>query len=257
MTVSGSGSCFAIPGVELWELSQMVNVLYDLDLGGGRWGASLGAGVGGNLVTGKGPLFFGSNIDTYEFALQAIAEVNYRISDRWQLFGSYHLMWTDDPNLDESSVFGPGGSVDIEKLDHSVIVGLRFDLHPDQVREPEPDRPTPTPPRRPRQFIVFFGFNKSNLSAEAVRVVAEAAAAAKEYGTASIMVVGHTDTVGSNRYNMRLSLRRAAAVKAQLAQNGIDPSMIETSGKGETELMIETADGVKEPQNRRGTIDLQ
>jgi outer membrane protein OmpA-like peptidoglycan-associated protein/opacity protein-like surface antigen len=256
VTVGGGGPCFSIPGVELWELSQMVNVLYDLDLNG-RWGASLGVGAGGNLVTGKGPAFFGSNIDTYEFAAQAIAELNYRISDRWQLFGTYHLMWTDDPNLDNSTIFGPGGSVDIEKLDHSVVVGLRFDMHADRVSEPEPPRPTPTPPRRPRQFIVFFGFNKSNLSAEAVRVVAEAAAAAKEHGSSSILVVGHTDTVGSRGYNMRLSLRRAAAVKAELVNNGITASMIETDGKGETELMIETGDSVKEPQNRRGTIDLQ
>jgi OOP family OmpA-OmpF porin len=55
---------------------------------------------------------------------------------------------------------------------------------------------------------------------------------------------------------MRLSLRRAAAVKKGLASEGIAPDMIQTSGKGETELMVQTGDGVKEPQNRRSTISL-
>ena len=182
--------------------------------------------------------------------------MNYQISDRWQLFGTYHFMFMDKPNLSDATTFGPGGSVDIEKRDHSLLVGLRFDLQADHALAPEPERPMPNPSPRPRQFIVFFGFNKSNLSAEAERVVAEAAAAAKEYGSASLMVVGHTDTVGSNGYNMRLSLRRAATVKAELGHDGIKPSMIQTSGKGETELMVETGNGVKEPQNRRATIDL-
>jgi len=252
--VDNRGSCVPLPGVELWEFSQMINVLYDFNLGG-RWGASLGAGVGGNLVTGKGALFFGNNIDDYVIAGQVIAELNYQISDRWQLYGTYRFMFMDDPDLDAPTIFGPGGSVEIEKRDHAVMVGLRFDLTPDHPMA-EPERPMGNPPSRPRQFIVFFGFNKSNLSAEAQRVVSEAAAAAKEYGSASIMVIGHTDTVGSNGYNMRLSLRRAAVVKAELGHNGIKASMIETSGKGETELMVETGNGVKEPQNRRATIDL-
>src|SRR5262249_19675508 len=185
---------FQISGAEVWELSQMVNVLYDFDLGG-RWGASLGAGVGGNLVTGKGGIFFVNDIDDYVFAAQAIAEVSYQISERWQIFGSYHFMWSDNPDLTTPSLFGAGSSIEMEKLDHSLLIGVRFDLQ-SGYHEPPPPPPPSAPPERPRQFIVFFGFNKSNLSSEAVRVVGEAAAAAKQYGTASILVVGHTDTVG-------------------------------------------------------------
>ena len=251
----GASPCLPIPGVSLWELSQMINVLYDFDLGG-RWGASLGVGAGGNLVTGKGGIFFPNNIDDYNFAAQGIAEVSYQISDRWQLFGSYHFMWTDNPDLGSPFLFGPGGSVEIEKLDHSVLIGLRFDLQSEHAAPPpEPDR-APPPAERPREFIVFFGYNKSNLTAEAARVVHEAAEAARDYGSATIIVVGHTDTSGSQSYNMRLSLRRAGAVKSGLAHEGIAPDMIQTSGKGETELMVQTGDGVKEPQNRRATISL-
>ena len=88
-------------------------------------------------------------------------------------------------------------------------------------------------------------------------VVTEAAAAAKKYGSASISVVGHTDTVGSNDYNMRLSMRRSQAVKDGLMANGIAADMITTGGRGEAELMVQTGDSVKEPQNRRATIDLK
>ncbi len=252
-TADGS-PCFNLPGVEVWELSQMINVFYDFDLGG-RWGASLGAGVGGNLVTGKGGVFFGNDIDDYVIAGQLIGELNYQISDRWQAFGAYHFMFMDTPNLDNPAVFGPGGSVDLDKMEHSVVIGLRFDLQRDYA-EPMHEAPPPAPVERPREFIVFFGFNKSNLTAEAARVVHEAAEAARQFGSARILVVGHTDTSGSQSYNMRLSMRRAAAVKGGLVNEGITPDMIETTGKGETELMVQTGDGVKEPQNRRASISL-
>jgi outer membrane protein OmpA-like peptidoglycan-associated protein len=87
-------------------------------------------------------------------------------------------------------------------------------------------------------------------------VVAEAAASAKAQGSARIVVVGHTDTVGSNAYNEALSLRRASAVKDELSRLGVSPDAISTSGKGESELLVQSGDGVKEPQNRRATIDL-
>ena len=56
---------------------------------------------------------------------------------------------------------------------------------------------------------------------------------------------------------MRLSVRRANAAKSGLVNEGISPSAISTTGKGETELLVQTGDGVKEPQNRRAAIDLQ
>lgn len=236
----------------VWELSQMVNVLYDFRLGG-NWSAAVGAGIGGNLVTLK-PKFGGPDGDDYVFAGQLMAQLAYQFSDRWQVYADYHFMMMEDPHVDTPSI---GGGVEMEKTDHMLMIGLRFDLQRDHAMAPEPERPRPMEPKPPKQFIVFFGFNKSSLSAEAQRVVSEAAAAAKQFGSAEIVVVGHTDTVGSPKYNMRLSLRRAGAVKAELVHNGIKPGMIETSGKGETELMVQTGDGVKEPQNRRATIDLQ
>ena len=121
---------------------------------------------------------------------------------------------------------------------------------------PTPEAPPPPPPAI-KQFIVFFGFNKYNLTAEAQAVVAEAASAAKSQGAASIAIVGHTDTVGGNAYNQKLSEKRAGAVKDELVRLGIPGDKISAMGKGETELLVQTGDSVKEPQNRRATIDLK
>jgi outer membrane protein OmpA-like peptidoglycan-associated protein len=256
-TQSGSGSCSS-PGRNegAWELSQMVNVLYDIPLGG-RFSASVGAGVGGVLVVADQALINWANsepnLDDYVVAGQLIAQVGYDLSNRWQLYADYRYLLADDPEG-----FSPqaAAAVTWEKSDHSVLIGMRFDLQSDRAPEmPKPPVVQPQP-RAPKQFIVFFGFNKSNLTAEAARVVADAAAAAKDYGSASIMVVGHTDTVGSNAYNQALSMHRSAAVKDGLVGSGIPASAISTGGRGETELMVQTGDGVKEPQNRRATIDL-
>jgi len=249
--VCTAGGCSST-SASLWELSEMVNVLYDFQLGG-NWSASVGAGIGGNLVTWRNSVSF----DDYVFAGQLIAEVGYQFADRWQAFASYRYVMMSDPNFSPNvEGLSEDAPISMEKRDHTLLIGVRFDLQADHVAPP-PERHEPPPePKRPRQFIVFFGFNKSNLSAEAERVVHEAAAAAHQFGSAQIIVVGHTDTVGSNSYNMRLSLRRAAVVKAELVEDGIKRDMIEASGKGETELMVQTGDGVKEPQNRRATIDL-
>ena len=86
--------------------------------------------------------------------------------------------------------------------------------------------------------------------------MSEAASAAKSGGSASVRIVGHTDSVGSNSYNQKLSECRANAAKTNLVGKGVSDGSISTSGKGETELTVQTGDGVKEPQNRRATIDL-
>jgi OOP family OmpA-OmpF porin len=232
---------------QVWELSQMFNVLYDIPLGG-NWEASAGAGIGGNLVVLKE--WVDLEMDDYVLAGQLLAQVGYRFADRWQVYADYRYMIVDDPSMADLS--DPGGRQEIEKSEHALLVGLRFDLQRDGAAPP----PRHTPSSAPKQFIVFFGFNKSNLTSEAARVVSEAAAAAKEYGSASITVVGHTDTVGSNDYNLRLSMARSQSVKEGLIGNGIAASMISTGGRGEAELMVQTGDSVKEPQNRRATIDL-
>jgi outer membrane protein OmpA-like peptidoglycan-associated protein len=104
--------------------------------------------------------------------------------------------------------------------------------------------------------VVFFDFDKSNLTPEAREVVASAVNTAKTTGTARITVTGHTDTVGSQRYNQRLSERRAQSVKAEMVRLGMNGPEITTIGKSFNEPLVPTGPGVREPQNRRAMIDL-
>jgi outer membrane protein OmpA-like peptidoglycan-associated protein len=107
-----------------------------------------------------------------------------------------------------------------------------------------------------KTYIVFFDFNKSNLTEEAQSVVAKAAETAKSTGMVKILVTGHTDTVGSHSYNQALSERRAAAVKDGLVAQGIDGAGISTVGKSFDDPLVPTGPNVREPQNRRAVIQL-
>lgn len=119
-----------------------------------------------------------------------------------------------------------------------------------------PPPPPPPPAIIVRNFVVFFDFDKSNLSEEARQVVSSAVSAAKTSGAARITVTGHTDTVGSQRYNQRLSERRAESVKSEMVRLGMNGSEITTIGKSFNEPLIPTGPGVREPQNRRAMINL-
>ena len=119
-----------------------------------------------------------------------------------------------------------------------------------------PPPPAPAPVVSTREFMVFFDFDRSTLSPDAREIVAKAVDAAKTVGSVHITVTGHTDTVGSRRYNQRLSERRAAAVKAEMMRDGLDGAMIATIGRNFSDPLVATGPGVREPQNRRAVIDL-
>ena len=242
-------------GGSLDQESLMANVLYDIPLTS-KLTLSVGAGAG-VANTHLKVSTFGIDDHDWSFAWQGIAGLSYALTDRLDLTLNYRYFRVEEPDYQFGFGFLNNSFDPIEN--HTVTVGLRWDLYPDEEPAPPPmaHEPPPPPPAAPREFIIFFAFNKSNLTPEAHRVVQEAASAAKQYGSAHIMITGHTDTSGSSRYNMRLSVRRANAAKAGLVAEGIPASEISTVGKGETELLVQTADGVKEPQNRRAAIDLE
>jgi outer membrane protein OmpA-like peptidoglycan-associated protein len=116
--------------------------------------------------------------------------------------------------------------------------------------------PPPPPPVAAKNYLVFFNFNKSDLTADARAIVKTAADEAAKEHTTKLTVTGHTDTVGSDAYNMRLSMRRAQTVQAELIHDGVPENEIAIFAKGKRELLVPTADGVREPQNRRVQIVL-
>jgi hypothetical protein len=102
--------------------------------------------------------------------------------------------------------------------------------------------------------MVFFDWDSAKLSDTALNVLSQAVTTFRNSGNARVTATGHTDTSGSPEYNMALSLRRANAVKNELVRQGVPATAIAVVGKGETSLLVQTGDGVREPQNRRVEI---
>ena len=115
-------------------------------------------------------------------------------------------------------------------------------------------KPTAAKPEPVKDFMVFFDWDKATLTPEARKIITDAATHAKASGAKQVKVVGFTDTSGSPAYNMRLSVRRAESVRAEMARLGVPAANISIEGRGQTDLLVPTADGVREPQNRRATI---
>jgi outer membrane protein OmpA-like peptidoglycan-associated protein len=136
----------------------------------------------------------------------------------------------------------------------NVAAGIgAISLHAEAAPPPPPPAPPPPPVKT---FIVFFDFNQTALTDNAMSVIGEAVHAAKANGFVKVMVTGHTDTVGSDSYNQDLSLRRAQSVKDEMVHEGMDASAIVVDGKSFHDPLVPTGPGVREPQNRRAVIDL-
>ena len=109
-------------------------------------------------------------------------------------------------------------------------------------------------PSRPIRFTVQFVESKDELTEDSKAAVAAIFAEIAKRPVPDVLVVGHTDSVGSDQYNDALSRQRADVIRAGLIQNGIAPENILAVGRGKRELLVPTADGVAEPRNRRVEI---
>jgi OOP family OmpA-OmpF porin len=105
-------------------------------------------------------------------------------------------------------------------------------------------------------YLVFFDWDKSNLLESATDVLEQVVRRAKETGN-GIHLVGHADTSGGSAYNMKLSQNRTEVVKRHLIAHGIPEGSITTRWVGESEPLVSTPDGVREPQNRWVGVDLK
>jgi outer membrane protein OmpA-like peptidoglycan-associated protein len=130
---------------------------------------------------------------------------------------------------------------------------LERDLNPAPAPAPVATSAAPAPQAG---YTVYFDWDSWTLTAEDLTTISEAIAAARNGQQSHITVVGHTDTSGSADFNQKLSERRASVVKDVLVQMGARPESIQTSGVGESDLAVQTGDGVKEAKNRRSVITL-
>ncbi len=121
-----------------------------------------------------------------------------------------------------------------------------------------PAPPVPTPvTAASRTYLVFFDWDRADLTGRARQIVAEAAQASTGVPTTRIEVNDCADSSGTARCNRGLSVRRAESVQAELVCDGVPPDAVTVQGCGESRPLVPTAQGVREPQNRRVEIVLR
>ena len=130
-------------------------------------------------------------------------------------------------------------------------LSVRFGAPP-----PAPPAPPPPPVIQRQVFLVFFDWDRDTITPDGMRIVQQAAEASRT-AQVQIQVTGYTDASGSVGYNQRLSERRANNVANALGRFGVPRQAMDVSGRGKNDQRVPTADGVREPQNRRVEIVLQ
>jgi len=137
---------------------------------------------------------------------------------------------------------------------------------PAPARPADPAKPTP-PPAKPapasvKQAVVIqadalFDFDKSVLRPDGRKSIDDALAKLKGVDVEMVIATGHTDSVGSDAYNQKLSERRAAAVKDYLVSKGIPAAKITTIGKGESQPVATNKTAEGRQKNRRVDIEFK
>jgi outer membrane protein OmpA-like peptidoglycan-associated protein len=265
-TMSAGGARLSGVSGSANSLAVMLNAYYDIELG---WPVVpyVGAGIGWAQINSKARatgLGFTIDDDDSKLAYQLIAGASWWLNPSLALTLDYRYFATDDPSFSTST----GSSFSSEYKTHNVALGLTFRfpaparVAPAPAAAPPPPPPPAAapppppapPPAAPKTYLVFFDFDKSDITPEAGRIIAQAAADAKSMNVRLIVATGHADRAGPDAYNQRLSERRANAVKARLTREGVPANIIQTQGRGERENLVQTADGVREPRNRRVEI---
>src|SRR5271167_1265808 len=235
------------------EYSYRRNPLSSLNLSG----PSVVPGTyGGTILNGSG----------WRFGYQAIAGLRYEFSPAVALDVDYRYLGTTDQTItnNRSARYpfpnGTGGT--------NCCVGAKFNssYHTNNIvasvtmkfgappAPPPPLPPAPPPPPPQKVFLVFFDWDKYNITPEGEKIIEVAAQQYKAGGSVKLQVTGYTDTTGSYAYNQRLSERRANAVATRMAALGVARSDMAVSGRSFNDLRVPTPAGVREPQNRRVEI---
>jgi len=130
------------------------------------------------------------------------------------------------------------------------------------VTPPPPPPPvTPEPPKPVSQKVTFaadafFDFDKAVLKPEAKAKLDDLVGKLKPINLEVIIAVGHTDGIGSDAYNNKLSVRRAESVKAYLVSKGIEPNRVYTEGKGKKQPVADNKTAEGRAKNRRVEIEV-
>lgn len=270
-TISGDISSYALMG----------NLIKDLDFLGTSWVTPyVGGGIGfihidsefvGNRTMGiNGLNNLVVNSSDRQFAYQGIAGLAFKLSEGLLLDLSYRFMGTArEPDFD-ATVSGVPFKYDGSYVGHSAFAGLRWNFGPAAapaakykdcwdgssvpVASECPPKVDQAAAAEPMQVIVYFDYDKSNLTPEAEALIRETAQRALAFNINTVKVEGNADRSGGSAYNQALSQRRANVVRDALVANGVPADHIEVSSFGEDNPAKPTADGVREPLNRRTEV---
>jgi outer membrane protein OmpA-like peptidoglycan-associated protein len=226
----------------------MLNGYYDFNRGGG-WEPYLGLGVG------YGSLDISTADEESSWAWQAMAGLAIPLSETLDLDLGYRFFRMEDVEI---------SGVDVDYDHQAVTLGLRWQFGAAAPPPPPPPPPPPVSPPPPppvttcpaSEFVVYFEWDRSNLNQAALDTIDAAVARAQQCNVGTVLVVGHTDTSGSTEYNQGLSERRSSVVRDALVARGVPASIISTDARGESDLARPTADGVREPLNRRTAVTI-
>jgi OmpA-OmpF porin, OOP family len=197
----------------------------------------------------------------WNFGYQAIVGVRYDINPLLAFDLDYRYLATTSPTFTNKGVapfppFGfPPSTVRYNSgyNTQNIVASLtmKFGAPP---APPPPAPPAPPPPPTHQVYLVFFDWDKYNITPEGQQIIQLAANQYRSGGRVTLQVTGYTDTSGSAGYNQRLSERRANAVAAALERLGVPRSDMVVAGRGMNDLRVPTPPGVREPQNRRVEI---
>ena len=112
-------------------------------------------------------------------------------------------------------------------------------------------------PRAPRHFMLYFQFDSDELTDESRRLLPEIRTVIGEYVVPDVVVVGHTDTMGTDAGNYQLGLRRATLIRDLLVSGGLEASLVEVTSHGEADPVVRTPDETREARNRRVEIEVK
>ena len=112
-------------------------------------------------------------------------------------------------------------------------------------------------PPAPRRFTLYFRFESDELTEQSQALIPEILAAVKEHAVQDVVVIGHTDTMGTQQANYGLGLKRAMMVRNLLVTAGLNGSSIEATSVGELDPLVKTPDETPEPRNRRVDISVR
>ena len=223
---------------QIGQVGVLANLLYDF-FPASTITPYVGAGAGVAFINSD------QSLGSTQFAYQGIVGLAWNASDQFRVSLDGRYYGTLNPAV-------AGTTWSNQNITAMLSLTYKFG-QPAMVAAAPPPPAQPAPP----SFMVFFDFDRSDLSAQAQSTIQQAATAYKAKGSARVTATGHADKSGPDAYNMALSLRRANAVKDALVRNGVPATAIAVVGRGESMPLVQTADGVREPQNRRVEIVVQ